>query len=123
MYLSRVSAIHAGIPSSAPAMNVNRLCGSGAQAIVSVTQSLMLGEADVAVAGGSENMSRSPYILNTVRWGQKMGDTRTQDMMLGALNCPFGTGHMGVTAENVANENSISRLMQDEFSLESKQRA
>ncbi len=123
MYLSRVSAINAGIPSTAPAMNVNRLCGSGAQAIVSVAQSLMLDEANVGIAGGSESMSRSPYILNTVRWGQKMGDTKTQDMMLGALNCPFGTGHMGVTAENVAEEKNISRLMQDEFALESQHRA
>ena len=123
MYLSRVSAIHAGIPSTVSAMNVNRLCGSGAQAIVSVAQSLMLDEASVGVAGGSESMSRSPYILNTVRWGQKMGDAKTQDMMLGALNCPFGTGHMGVTAENVAEEKNISRLMQDEFALESQRRA
>ncbi len=123
MYLSRVSAIQAGIPCTVPAMNVNRLCGSGAQAIVSVTQSLMLDEANIGIAGGSESMSRSPYIFNTLRWGQKMGDSKTEDMMLGALNCPFGTGHMGVTAENVAEEKNISRLMQDEFALESQRRA
>ena len=123
MYLSRVAAIAAGIPESTPAMNVNRLCGSGAQAIVSVAQSLMLNEAGVGVAGGAESMSQSPYILNTVRWGKKMGDAKTQDMMLGALNCPFGTGHMGVTAENVAEENSISRSRQDEFALASQLKA
>ena len=108
MYLSRVAAIEAGIPNSVSAMNVNRLCGSGAQAIISIVQSLMLGETQLGVAGGAESMSRSPYILNTVRWGQKMGDAKTEDMMLGALNCPFGTGHMGITAENVAKENNIT---------------
>ena len=123
MYLSRVAAISAGIPDSTPAMNVNRLCGSGAQAVVSIAQSLMLNEAEIGIAGGAENMSQSPYILNTVRWGKKMGDTKTQDMMLGALNCPFGTGHMGVTAENVAKENNISRSTQDDFALESQLRA
>ena len=123
MYLSRVAAIEAGIPDTAPAMNVNRLCGSGAQAIVSATQSLMLGDADFAVAGGAENMSRSPYIIQDQRWGQKMGDIRTVDMMLGALNCPFGTGHMGVTAENVASENDVTREQMDAFALESQNRA
>jgi len=123
MYLSRVAAINAGIPDTTPAMNVNRLCGSGAQAIVSVTQSLMLGDADFGLAGGAENMSRSPYILPAARWGQKMGDVSTSDMMLGALNCPFGTGHMGVTAENVAAEHHISRADQDAFALESQNRA
>jgi acetyl-CoA C-acetyltransferase len=123
MYLSRVAAIDAGIPDTAPAMNVNRLCGSGAQAIVSATQSLMLGDADFAVAGGAENMSRSPYINQDQRWGQKMGDTRIVDMMLGALNCPFGTGHMGVTAENVASENDVTREQMDAFALESQTRA
>jgi len=109
MYLSRVSAIEANIPDGTPAMNVNRLCGSGVQAIVSAAQSIMLGDADYAIGGGAESMSRSPYIMPQARWGQKMGDLKTQDMMLGALNCPFGTGHMGVTAENVARENQISR--------------
>ncbi|HSF91884.1 MAG TPA: acetyl-CoA C-acyltransferase, partial [Paracoccaceae bacterium] len=98
MYLSRVAAMGAGVPESAPAMNVNRLCGSGAQAIVSVAQSLMLGDADFGLAGGAENMSRGAYIIPNARWGQKMGDATAMDMMLGALNCPFGTGHMGVTA-------------------------
>ncbi|WP_281992827.1 acetyl-CoA C-acyltransferase family protein [Sulfitobacter geojensis] len=123
MYLSRVAAMQAGIPDSVPAMNVNRLCGSGVQAIVSATQSLMLGDAEFALAGGAENMSRSPYILSGARWGQKMGDVATVDMMLGTLNCPFGTGHMGVTAENVAAEHNITRADQDAFALESQRRA
>lgn len=123
MYVSRAAAIEAGIPDSTPAMNVNRLCGSGAQAIISVAQSLMLGDADFGLAGGSENMSRSPYIIPQARWGQKMGDVGALDMMLGALNCPFGTGHMGVTAENVAAEHDINREMQDAFALESQTRA
>ncbi|MBL6427269.1 MULTISPECIES: acetyl-CoA C-acyltransferase family protein [Maritimibacter] len=123
MYLSRVAAMEAGVPDTTPAMNVNRLCGSGAQAIVSVTQNLMLGDADFGLAGGAECMSRSPYILPQARWGQKMGDAGAQDMMLGALNCPFGTGHMGVTAENVAGECGISREDQDAFALESQTRA
>ncbi len=123
MYLSRVAAIQAGIPDSVPAMNVNRLCGSGVQAIISVVQSLMLGDAGFGLAGGAENMSRSPFIIPDQRWGAKMGDIRTQDMMLGALNCPFGTGHMGVTAENVAREHGISRAEQDAFALQSQDRA
>jgi len=123
MYLSRVAAMNAGVPETTPAMNVNRLCGSGVQAIVSVAQSLMLGDADFGLAGGSENMSRSPFIISDQRWGAKMGDVRTQDMMLGALNCPFGTGHMGVTAENVAGEHDISRADQDAFALQSQERA
>ncbi|MGY9049050.1 MAG: beta-ketothiolase BktB, partial [Rhodobacterales bacterium] len=123
MYLSRVAAMEAGIPDSVPAMNVNRLCGSGAQAIVSAVQSLMLGDAEFALAGGAECMSRSPFIIPDQRWGAKMGDIRTLDMMLGALNCPFGTGHMGVTAENVAAEHGISREAQDGFALMSQQRA
>ncbi len=123
MYVSRVSAIEAGIPDTAPAMNVNRLCGSGAQAIVSVIQSLALGDAEFGLAGGVENMSRSPFIIPDQRWGAKMGDVTTRDMMLGALNCPFGTGHMGVTAENVAAEHGISRTDQDAFALESQRRA
>ncbi len=123
MYVSRVAAIDAGIPDSAPAMNVNRLCGSGAQAIISAVQSLMLNDADFALAGGVENMTRSPFIIPDQRWGAKMGDVTTRDMMLGALNCPFGTGHMGVTAENVAAEHDISRADQDAFALESQRRA
>ncbi|MFZ5964376.1 acetyl-CoA C-acyltransferase family protein [Thalassococcus sp. BH17M4-6] len=123
MYLSRVAAMDAGIPDTTPAMNVNRLCGSGAQAIVSAVQSLMLGDAEFAVAGGAECMSRSPFIIPDQRWGAKMGDVKTLDMMLGALNCPFGTGHMGVTAENVSGEHDISREAQDAFAMESQERA
>nr|WP_187431712.1 acetyl-CoA C-acyltransferase family protein [Roseobacter litoralis]MBC6967574.1 Beta-ketothiolase BktB [Roseobacter litoralis] len=123
MYLSRVAAMQAGVPDTVPAMNVNRLCGSGVQAIVSVMQSLMLGDADFGLAGGAENMTRSPFIIPDQRWGAKMGDVRTLDMMLGALNCPFGTGHMGVTAENVASEHGISRADQDSFALQSQTRA
>ncbi len=123
MYLSRVSAMQAGVPDTTPTMNVNRLCGSGVQAIVSVVQSLMLGDAEFGLAGGAENMSRSPYIVPDQRWGSKMGDIRTLDMMLGALNCPFGTGHMGVTAENVAAEHDVSRADQDAFAMLSQTRA
>ena len=123
MYLSRVAAMQAGVPETVPAMNVNRLCGSGAQAIVSATQALMLGDADFALAGGAEVMSRAPYALQAARWGQKMGDTKALDMMTGALTCPFGTGHMGITAENVAAQCGISRADQDAFALESQTRA
>ncbi|WP_297341598.1 acetyl-CoA C-acyltransferase family protein [Pseudophaeobacter sp.] len=123
MYLSRVAAMQAGVPHGTPAMNVNRLCGSGAQALVSGIQSLMLGDADYALAGGAENMSRSPFIMQQQRWGAKMGDVKSLDMMLGALNCPFGTGHMGVTAENVADEHDITREQMDEFALASQTRA
>lgn len=123
MYLSRVAAMDAGIPETTPAMNVNRLCGSGAQAIVSIIQSLAMGDADFGLAGGAESMSRSPFTLPAARWGQKMGDAIGQDMMLGALNCPFGTGHMGVTAENVAAEHRISREDQDAFAAGSQSRA
>ncbi len=123
MYLGRVAAMQAGVPESVPAMNVSRLCGSGAQAIVSSAQMLMLGDADFALAGGAENMSRAPYITTAARWGQKMGDVKSMDMLLGTLNCPFGSGHMGVTAENVAAEYGISREEQDAFALESQTRA
>lgn len=123
MYLSRVAMLQAGIPHTTPAMNVNRLCGSGAQAIVSAAQALMLGDADFAVAGGAESMSRAPYAVPSARFGAKMGDQKMLDMMTGALTCPMGTGHMGVTAENVAAEHDISRQQQDEFALESQRRA
>ncbi|WP_299360527.1 acetyl-CoA C-acyltransferase family protein [uncultured Paracoccus sp.] len=123
MYLSRVAMLNAGIPDKTPAMNVNRLCGSGAQAIASVAQSLMLGDADFGVAGGAESMSRGPYILPSMRHGAKMGDQQALDMMVGALTDPMGTGHMGVTAENVASEHQISRDDQDAFALESQNRA
>lgn len=123
MYLSRVAAMQAGVPETTPAMNINRLCGSGVQAIVSGVQALQLGDADFALVGGAENMSRAPYIVPSLRFGQKMGDTSATDMMLGALSCPFGTGHMGVTAENVAREHGITRTEQDAFALESQNRA
>lgn len=123
MYLSRVAGIEAGVPDHAPAMNMNRLCGSGVQAIVSAVQALALGDAEFALAGGAENMSRSPFIMPDQRWGAKMGDVKSLDMMLGALNCPFGTGHMGVTAENVAAEHQVSREDQDAFALLSQTRA
>ncbi|MDO6584105.1 beta-ketothiolase BktB [Salipiger sp. 1_MG-2023] len=123
MYLSRVAAMDAGAPETVPAMNVNRLCGSGAQAIVSATQSLMLGDADFALAGGAECMSRAPHIVQDQRFGRKMGDITSVDMMIGALSCPFGTGHMGITAENVADAGGISREDQDAFALESQERA
>lgn len=123
MYLGRVAAMQAGVPDSVPAMNVNRLCGSGAQAIVSAAQMLTLEDADFVLAGGAESMSRAPYIMPAARWGQKMGDVKSMDMLLGTLNCPFGSGHMGVTAENVAAEYGISREEQDAFALESQMRA
>lgn len=123
MYLSRVAAIDAGIPNETPAMNVNRLCGSGAQAIVSAAQSILLGDADFALAGGAEAMSRGPYILPAARFGQKMGDIKGVDMMVGTLTDPFGHGHMGITAENVAAEHQISREQQDAFALASQDRA
>ncbi|MBD3801917.1 MAG: acetyl-CoA C-acyltransferase [Rhodobacteraceae bacterium] len=123
MYLSRVAAVQAGVPVGTPAMNVNRLCGSGVQAVVSAAQMLMLGDGDFALAGGCDVMSKSPYIVPAARFGQKMGDTRMLDMMTGALSCPFGTGHMGVTAENVAAECTISREDQDAFAMESQERA
>ncbi len=123
MYLSRVAAIQTGVPDTTPAMNVNRLCGSGVQSVISAAQSLMLGDADFALAGGAECMSRSPYILPDARWGAKMGDVRGLDMMLGTLHCPFGSGHMGVTAENVARDFGISREEQDAFAAESQRRA
>ncbi|WCR10979.1 acetyl-CoA C-acyltransferase family protein [Paracoccus stylophorae] len=123
MYLSRVAMLDAGIPDTTPALNVNRLCGSGAQAIVSAAHALMAGDTDFAVAGGAESMSRAPYAVPAARFGAKMGDAVMLDMMTGALTCPMGTGHMGVTAENVASEHDISRQAQDEFALESQRRA
>ncbi|WP_321845585.1 beta-ketothiolase BktB [Paraburkholderia bannensis] len=123
LYLSRVSAINAGIPESTPAFNVNRLCGSGLQAIVSAAQTIMLGDVDVAIGAGAENMSRAPYITPDARFGARMGDVRLVDMMLGALNDPFHTVPMGVTAENVARKFDISRERQDALALESHRRA
>ena len=123
MYLSRVAAIGAGVPETVPAMNVNRLCGSGLQAVISGAHALAAGDAEVALVGGAECMSRAPHATQAMRWGAKMGDAGVMDMMLGALNCPFGTGHMGVTAENVAAEHGVSRADQDAFALESQTRA
>ncbi len=123
MYLSRVAAINGGCAQSTPAFNVNRLCGSGLQAIVSASQAIALGDCDVAIGGGAENMSRAPYASLTSRWGARMGDTKMVDMMVGALHDPFHTIHMGVTAENVAAQFGISREMQDALALESHTRA
>ncbi len=123
MYLSRVAAMNAGIPQETPAFNVNRLCGSGLQAIVSAAQSIMLGDTDIAIGAGAESMSRAPYIAPTQRWGARMGDSVLLDMMTGALSDPFGRMHMGVTAENVAAKFGISRADQDALALASHQRA
>jgi acetyl-CoA C-acetyltransferase len=123
MYLSRVCAINGGIPKEVPAVTLNRLCGSGLQAIVSAAQIVALGDADVAVAGGAESMSRANYWLPSARWGSKMGDQVVMDSLIGALSDPFDASHMGVTAENVAAKYGISRKAQDEFSVESHRRA
>ncbi|MCP3673716.1 MAG: acetyl-CoA C-acyltransferase [Gammaproteobacteria bacterium] len=123
MYISRVAALKAGIPESTPSLTVNRLCGSGLQAIISAAQMILLGDCEAAVAGGAESMSRVPYWLPTARFGQKMGDGQMVDPMTGALTCPIGDTHMGVTAENIAEQWDISREQQDEFAVESHQRA
>jgi len=123
MYVSRVAAVEAGIPVGTPCLTVNRLCGSGLQAIVSATQHLLLGDCDVAVAGGAESMSRAAYFLPAGRWGQRMGDAAVVDAMTGALHDPFGHGHMGVTAENIAAKYGFTRAQQDEFSLDSHRKA
>jgi len=123
MYLSRVAAIDAGIPVGTPCLTVNRLCGSGLQAIVSGAQHIMLGDADTVVAGGAESMSRAAYFLPSGRWGQRMGDAVVVDAMTAALHDPFGHGHMGVTAENIAAKYGFTRQQQDEYSIESHQRA
>ncbi|HYF60134.1 MAG TPA: acetyl-CoA C-acyltransferase family protein [Burkholderiaceae bacterium] len=123
MYLSRVAAIEAGLPQGVPAMNVNRLCGSGLQAIVTAAQSILLGDAEVAIGGGAESMSRGPYLLPAARWGARMGDVKTIDMMTGALHDPFDVVHMGVTAENVAAKYGVTRADQDALALESHRRA
>ncbi|CAJ0804298.1 Beta-ketothiolase BktB [Ralstonia psammae] len=123
MYLSRVAAVNGGVSAETPAFNVNRLCGSGLQAVVSAAQTVLLGDADIAIAGGAESMSRAPYLAPAARWGSRMGDAKMVDMMLGALHDPFHTIHMGVTAENVAREFGISREQQDQTALESHQRA
>jgi acetyl-CoA C-acetyltransferase len=123
MYLSRVATIRGGLPIETPALTINRLCGSGLQAIVSAAQILMLGDADVAVAGGAECMSRAPYWLPSMRWGQRMNDARAIDAMVGALSDPFDDCHMGMTAENIAAKWDISRADQDALAVESHRRA
>ena len=123
MYLSRVAAVDGGLPVGMPALTVNRLCGSGLQAIVSASQAIMLGDCDVAVAGGAECMSRSPYWLPGMRWGQRMGDGTALDPMVGALSDPWDGCHMGVTAENVATDFHVSRADQDALAAESHRRA
>ncbi|MFT0892523.1 acetyl-CoA C-acyltransferase family protein [Pseudochelatococcus sp. G4_1912] len=122
-YLSRVAAIESGIPKETPSFNVNRLCGSGLQAIISAAQAIQLGDTDLAIGGGAESMSRSPYLAQGVRLGQKMGDTRFTDYMLGILHDPFHKMHMGITAENVAERWGITREMQDMLAVESHRRA
>jgi acetyl-CoA C-acetyltransferase len=123
MYISRVAAIDGGIPLETPAYTVNRLCGSGLQAILCASQAIVLGDADVAVAGGAESMSRGLYGLKAMRWGQRLGNGETVDMVVGALTDPFETIHMGETAENVAAKYGITREQQDALALESQKRA
>ncbi len=123
MYLARVSALEGGLSKDTPALTLNRLCGSGLQAIVSAAQTILLGDADVAIGAGAESMSRGLYGLTNMRWGARMGDSETVDMMVGALTDPFDTVHMGITAENVATRYGITRDQQDAFAVESQQRA
>ncbi len=122
-YISRAISIGAGMPEQAPALTVNRLCGSGLQSIVSATQLIQLGDASAAMAGGVEVMSKGGYLLPSQRWGARMGDGKVEDMMFGALNDPFDIGHMGITAENVASDFDISRDDMDNFAAESQRRA
>ncbi|MGI8630940.1 MAG: beta-ketothiolase BktB [Solirubrobacterales bacterium] len=123
MYMARVVGINAGIPKESPAFTVNRLCGTGVQAIVSGAQAIQTGEADVVLAGGAESMSRGPYWMPGVRWGARMGETAMVDPVVGGLTDPFDSIHMGVTAENLADSHEISRETQDEFAYQSHQRA
>ena len=123
MYLSRVAAIGGGCGQGTPAFNVNRLCGSGLQAIVNASQSILLGDTDIAIGGGAENMSRAPFASLNMRWGARMGDAKMTDMMVGALHDPFQNIHMGVTAENIAAKWGISRDEQDALAVESHNRA
>jgi acetyl-CoA C-acetyltransferase len=122
-YLSRVAAVEAGIPVETPALTVNRLCGSGLQAVITAAQTIMLGDADIAIGGGAESMSRGGYLLPAERWGARLGDGKVLDMVVGALHDPFGHGHMGITAENIAARYEIGRAEQDEFAAESHRRA
>ena len=123
MYLSRVAAINGGCAQGTPAFNVNRLCGSGLQAIISASQSILLGDTDVAIGGGAENMTRAPYASLNTRFGNRMGDVKLIDMMMGALHDPFQNIHMGVTAENIATKWGITREDQDKLAVESHNRA
>jgi acetyl-CoA C-acetyltransferase len=123
MYMARVVGIRAGIPKEAPAFTVNRLCGSGVQAIVSAAQAIQTGDAEIVLAGGAESMSRGAYWVENARWGARIGDTSLIDAVVGCLTDPFNEIHMGVTAENVAESHGISRETQDEFALESHRRA
>jgi acetyl-CoA C-acetyltransferase len=122
-YLSRLSALRAGLPVSTPAFNVNRLCGSGLQAIISAAQAITVGSCEIAVAGGAESMSRGPYLMRSARWGTRMGDTELLDYMVGVLHDPLHGIHMGVTAENVAEEFKVSRIEMDTLAAESHRRA
>jgi acetyl-CoA C-acetyltransferase len=122
-YISRVAAMNAGIPKETPAFNVNRLCGSGLQAIISAAQTLLLGDAEIAIGAGVESMSRGPYILPAARWGARMGNTQAVDYMHGILHDPFHGIHMGITAENIAVRNNITREMQDALAMEDQARA
>lgn len=122
-YAARIAAIGAGVPQECPALTVNRLCGSGLQAIISAAQSIMLGDCEIAIGAGAEVMSRAPYFLPAARWGQKMGDAVAQDGLIGALTDPFQAIHMGVTAENVAARYGISREEQDALAFVSQKRA
>ncbi len=123
MYISRIAVIEGGLPQHIPAVTVNRLCGSGLQAILTAANAIKAGDCDVAIAGGVENMSRAPYQVQAARWGQKMGDTTMKDTLDGALNDPFHRILMGVTAENLAESHGISRDQQDALALESHRRA
>jgi acetyl-CoA C-acetyltransferase len=123
MYVSRVIGINAAMSKESAALTLNRLCGSGLQAIVTAANAIQLGDTEIAVGGGVETMSRSPYSMPAARWGARMGDTSMTDMMVGALSDPFGAGHMGITAENVAEKYGISREEQDAFAMESQKRA
>jgi len=122
-YLGRVAAVNAGVPKETPAFNVNRLCGSGLQAIISAAQAVMLGDCELAIGAGAESMSRGPYFAPTSRWGARMGDVQLLDYMVGILHDPFHKIHMGITAENVAEQFGITRQMQDEAAVESHRRA
>ena len=123
MYISRVAAINGGIPQGTPAFTLNRLCGSGLQAIVTAANTIMVGDSDCAIGAGAESMSRGGYLLPAMRWGARMGESKTLDMMVGALTDPFDTLHMGITAENIAAKWDITRAAQDAFALESQRRA